>query len=331
MEDKLKLKIKENQTFILAIIATVLFSLSIVFLISPTTVPNKEIEDLESIGIEINNINNSLNKGIKDLSLDISTSLKVLSSGIKELEELSIKLSSIEATSESAIDIRDELITALSTTIVLYDYSIYIIGNPENVVNTDTISEFTSYRDDCLNSYKLLTERGIELSFSDETLIFFDNIKNYLNALIKVNKTQNIVNSQKRDFVIILKDIIPDLNILTEDLEPALIKIKEDNRDLQILIDDIKAKELSYKDVQNKLIPLSIPHGYGDYYTSLDEFFKLYTSYLSSFKTALIFDKSCDDPLKNKKEINDNYKNVFSKYQDILTSYSQFKELINNL
>lgn len=330
MEDKLKLKIKENQKFILALIATVMFSLIIVFSISSNTGPNKEMKELESIGIKINNINSSLNKGIKDLSLDTSLSLEVLSSGVTELKELAFTLASIETTYESTTNIKSELVTALSNTIVLYDYSIYIMDNPDNISN-DNVSEFLSYRDNCLSSYRLLTSQGIVISFLDETTLFFDNIKNYANALIKINKTQNIINSQKRDFALLLKSLIPQLNTLTEDLEPALNKIKEDHRDLQVLLDDIKDKEEIYKDVQNQLITLSIPDGYGDYYTALDEFFKLYNSYISTFKNALIFDKSCENPVKNKKEINNNYKNVFSKYQDVSASYTHFRELINNL
>ncbi|MEG1483121.1 hypothetical protein [Clostridium sp.] len=331
MDDMLKIKIKENQTFILAIIATIMFSLIIVFLISSNTGSNKEIHRLKSIGLEINNINNSLNKGIKDLSLDTSITLEILSSGVNDLKELSLNIGSIETTYESTTNIKSELVTALSNTIVLYDYSIYIMKNTENIINSENVSELLLYRDNCLNTYKLLTNQGIDISFSDETILFFDNIKNYSNTLIKINKTQNIINSQKKDFIFLLKDLIPQLNLLTEDLEPALNKIKEDNRDLQVLIDDLKSKDEIYKDVQNKLITLSIPDGYADYYTSLDEFFKLYTSYISTFKTALIFDKSCDNLIKNRREINDNYKNVFSKYQDVLTSYSHFKELINNL
>lgn len=331
MEDKLKLKIKENQKFILAIISTVIFSLIIVFLISSNTGANKEMKSLKSIGMKINKINQSLSKGIKDLSLDTNNSIEVLSTGTKQLKEIPLELSSIKTNYESTTNIKDELVDALSTTIALYDYSIYMINNPEKVVSDDNISELTSYKDDCLNTYKFLTDQGIDLSFSDETIIFFDNIQNYLNALIKVNKAQNIINSQKQDFIISLENLIPYLNTLTEDLGPALNKIKEDKRDLQVLIDDIDAKESIYKDVQSKLLSSSIPDGYGDYYTSLDEFSKLYMPYISSFKTALIFDKSCVDPIKSKNEINNNYKNVFSKYQDVFASYSKFKELINNL
>ncbi|MBB6623530.1 hypothetical protein H7E67_08820 [Clostridium gasigenes] len=331
MQDKLKAIIKENQKFILAIITTIMFSLIIVFLISSNTGANKEMKQLKSIGTKISKINHSLSKGIKDLSIDRNKSIEVLSIGATDLKDIPIELSSIKTNYESTSNIKEELASALSTTITLYDYSIYLINDPEKVVIDENIFELTSYKDDCLNTYKLLTNQGIDISFSDDTITFFDNIKNYLNALIKVNKAQNIINSQKQDFIISLKSLIPYLNTLTEDLEPALNKIKEDKRDLQVLIDDIEAKEEIYKDVQIKLLSSSIPDGYGDYYTTLDEFSKLYTPYIESFKTALIFDNSCVDPIKNKKEINNNYKNIFSKYQDVLASYSKFKELLNNL
>ncbi|MGL5086883.1 MAG: hypothetical protein ACRC68_14425, partial [Clostridium sp.] len=170
---------------------------------------------------------------------------------------------------------------------------------------------------------------GVEVSFSNDTIIFFDYITNYLNSLIKLNKTQNIINIQKRDFITSLKNLIPSLDVLTEDLKPALNKIKDDKRDLQGLLDDVNSKEILCKDVQTKLVTSSIPDGYGDYYTSLDEFLKLYTPYMSTLKNALIYEKSSTDKVKNKSQIADNYKNSFSKYEDVLSSYSNFKELLN--
>lgn len=331
MEDKLKAKIKENQKFILCIIATVLFSLIIVFFISSNTGPNKEIKDLKSIGNKINNINNSLSKGLNNLSIDTNNSIKILSTASDKLKENSLVLSTIETKYENTVAIKNELSNALSNTITLYDYSIFIINNPEKVVSDETVSELISYKNNCINSYKLLEPYGIDISLSDETIIFFDNIKNYTNAIIKLNKSQNIINAQKQDYLFLLESLTPYLDTLTEDLKPALDKIKEDKRDLQGLLDDLDSKESIYKDIEKKLLSTSIPDGYNDYYVCLEEFSKLYTGYLSSFKTAVIFDKSCDDPIKNKKEITNNYKNVQSKYEDVLASYNKFKELLNNL
>ncbi|MGL5353762.1 MAG: hypothetical protein ACRDA5_10645 [Clostridium sp.] len=329
MEDTLKLKIKENQKFILAIICTVMFSLIIVFLITSNTGVNKETKQLKSIGSKLNKVNQSLNDGIHDFSIDTKKSDKLLSDGAITLKDLAFDLSAITTTSESTTSLKDELINALSTTIALYDYSVFIINNPEKIVSDENISELISYKDECSNSYSILTDRGIDISFSNDNIVFFDNIVNYLNTLLKLNKTQNIINAQKRDFIDSLKNLIPSLDILTENLEPALNKIKEDKRDLQGLIDDVESKEILCKDVQNKLVSSSIPDGYGDYYTSLDEFLKLYNPYMSTFKNALIYDKSTTDKVKNKSQIADNYKNSFSKYEDALTSYSKFKELLN--
>lgn len=329
MEDTLKLKIKENQKFILAIICTVMLSLIIVFLITSNTGVNKEMKDLKSIGAKINKINQSLTAGINDFSIDTSKSIPLLSSGATSLKDLALELSSIKTTSESTTSIKDELINALSTSITLYDYSIFMINNPEKVIGTENISELIGYKDECLNSYSILTDKGINISFSKDTIIFFDNTSNYLNTIIKLNKTQNIINTQKRDFITSLKTLIPSLDKLTEDLEPALNKIKEDKRDLQGLIDDVESKKSLCKDVQNKLVSSSIPDGYDNYYTALDEFIKLYNPYMSTLSNALIYDKSATDKVKNKKQIEDNYKNSFSKFEDVLASYSKFKELIN--
>lgn len=331
MEDKLKVKIKENQVFILSILGTVMFSLIIVFLISSNTGPNKEMKQLESIWIKIDTINQTINSATDNISVAKNKAIDAISAGIIKLKELPIELSLIETTYESTTNIKYELETALSSTITFYDCSIYMINNPDNVVNYDSLSELTSYKEDSLNTYKILFNQGINTSFSNESNICFDNITNYLTSLIKLNKTQNIIDSQKQDFIISLKNLIINLNTLTENLEPALNKIKEDKRDLQVLIDDIEGKELILKDVKTTLGLISIPDGYSDYYTYLDEFLKLYQPYISEFKEALIFDKSCTDKIKNSEKINNNYKNIFSKYQDVVASYSEFKNIINNL
>lgn len=331
MESKLSLKIKENQTFILAIIITILFSLIIVFLISSNIGPNKELKELKKIGEKFNKVNLSFNKNIKDLSINNYDNINTISNSINQLKEIPVNLSSINPGYKNTISIKSELEKAIYNTITLYEHSIYMISNPEKFTSDETISELISYKDDCLSTYSILSENGINISFSKETLSFFDNISNHINALIKINKTQNIINSQKRDFINSLKGLIPNLNTLTEDLEPALSKIKEDKRDIQILITDIENKEEIFKNVKNKSSLSSIPDGYADYYNSLDEFSKLYEAYISSFKSALIFDKSYINQEEKPKEIANNYNNVFSKYQDVLASYLKFKELLNDL
>jgi len=331
MESKLSLKIKENQTFIFAIIITILFSLIIVFLISANTGSNKEMKELKKIGEKFNKVNLSFNKNINDLSINSYDTINTLSNSIDQLKEIPVHLSSINPRYENTIRIKFELEKAISNTITLYEHSIYMINNPEKFASDENISELNSYKDDCLSTYNTLSEKGINISFSEETLSFFDNIRNYINALIKSNKTQNIINSQKRDFINSLKALIPNLNTLTEDLEPALNKIKEDKRDIQVLITDLENKEEIFKDVQSKSSLTSIPDGYDDYYNSLDEFSKLYEAYLSSFKSALIFDKSYINQIEKSKDIANNYNNVFSKYQDVLASYLKFKELLNDL
>lgn len=331
MESKLSLKIKENQTFILAIIITILLSLIIVFLISSNTGPNKELKELKKIGEKFNKVNLSFNKNIKDLSINNNDTSNTFSNSISQLKEIQVHLSSINNRYENTIRIKSELEKAISNTITLYEHSIYMISNPEKFTSDENISELISYKDDCLSTYNTLSEKGINISFSEETLSFFDNIRNHINALIKINKTQNIINSQKRDFISSLKGLIPNLNTLTEDLEPALNKIKEDKRDIQVLITDIENKEEIFKNVKNKSSLSSIPDGYDDYYNAFDEFSKLYEAYISSFKSALIFDKSYTNQSEKSKEIDSNYNNVFSKYQDVLVSYLKFKELLNDL
>ena len=62
----------------------------------------------------------------------------------------------------------------------------------------------------------------------------------------------------------------------------------------------------------------------------LHDIFSLYSSYLNSMRTAIIYERSSSDYKKNKTVIDKNYDNAYKKYNNVLESIQQFLSLLEN-
>ncbi|MBX7408820.1 hypothetical protein [Clostridium chauvoei] len=327
MNDKLKSLIHENHIFIISLISTVLFSTLLVVLIFSNIGINKTTKNFKSIAKSIDKINLSLEDCVDDFTIDTKKSISTLTESSESLKELANKISEIEIKSDKDKEIKSQLSDELSNTITLYDFCLHIINDPENIKSGDELEEFNTYKEACLTSYNALSKNNININFSDKTLLFFDNTNSYVNAIIKVNRDSDIKNSQKRDFILALDSFIPTLDKLSQDLMPAIKKVREDNRDMKVILDDLIEKEKLLDDLKNNVHTLSIPDGCMEFYNSLQEFLKIYDVYIKSMKEAVSFEKDCSDLDKYKSEIDNNYKNATSKYQDVLNSYQKYKDL----
>ena len=93
---------------------------------------------------------------------------------------------------------------------------------------------------------------------------------------------------------------------------------------------DLNDKENSFNFLKKDLNSVSIPEGYLNYYNNLIDIFSLYSSYLNSMRTAIIYERSSSDYKKNKTVIDKNYDNAYKKYNNVLESIQQFLSLLEN-
>ena len=93
---------------------------------------------------------------------------------------------------------------------------------------------------------------------------------------------------------------------------------------------DLNDKEDSFNSLKKDLSTLSIPEGYLNYYNNLNDIFSLYSSYLNSIRTAIIYERSSSGYEKNKNVIDKNYDTAYEKYNNVLDNIHEFLSLLEN-
>jgi uncharacterized protein YutE (UPF0331/DUF86 family) len=317
--------VKDHKNTII-ISLTLLFILSFsLFFMTYNSKDNRTKRYLKNLTGELNDINSNLTNGVKDLTIDTNKTKEILSKGIEDLNNLLTSVAEVDSTSSDISSFKDNLTNALNSTINLYDSSLLILSNPENIKNNEELNKFNTFKETCILDYSKLEANNIKINFSDESISFFDNFSNYMNTLIKINRDSEFKNKQQKDFIYTLESFNDDIAYLNEDLTLAINKVRKDNRDLQGIIDDIYTKEETFNNLKEKTSFLSIPEGCMEIYESLNEYLNTYSAYLNSIKEAVIYEKTSTNIDESSEQINKNYKNSDSKRNDVLKAYTSYE------
>lgn len=322
--------IKEHKNIVIVSL-TLLFLLSFsLFFLVYNSKENRTKRYLKNLSKDLNEINLTLSNGVKDLTIDTHISKDILSSGQESLNKVLESVLDVEEISPEVSLTKSNLTAALNSTISLYDSSLSALYNPETIKSNEDLDNINTLKDICILNYSKLKDNKININFSDESLKYFNNLSNYINTLIKINRDSEFKNTQTRDFIYILEGYKNDISYLNEDLSIAINKVREDKRDLQVIIDDIYKKEETYNSLKNRLAFISIPEGCMEVYEGLTEYLNSYSAYLKSIKEAVIYEKTASDVNKLSSEIDKNYKNSTSKRDDALKAYSNYENKLKN-
>lgn len=324
-------------TYVKAHKNTIIISLTLLFILSFSlffmtynSKDNRTKRYLKNLTGELNDINSNLTDGVKDLTIDTNKTKEILSTGIEDLNNLIISVAEVDSTSSDTSSFKDNLTNALNSTINLYDNSLIILSNPENIKNNEEINKFNTLKENCILDYSKLEANNIKINFSNESIKFFDNFSNYMNTLIKINRDSVFKNKQQKDFMYTLESFNNDIIYLNEDLTLAINKVREDKRDFQGIIDDIYKKEETFNNLKEKTAFLSIPEGCMEIYESLNEYLNTYSAYLNAIKEAVIYEKTSLNLDETSDQINKNYKNSDTKRNDALKSYTSYENKFKN-
>ena len=290
---------------------------------------NSPFRNLKSISLNINKINEDLASLVKDYTIDTNKTKKYLNESIQSLNTMSNSLSTLDIDSKN-IPIKTKLTLSIDSTINLYDKCLSILSDPENIIDSSIVTSVSDLKNECSSTYSSLKENNIDISFNKDTDLFFENFIYYINTIIKINGDLNFKNTQSREFIYKLQSLSKTLDVLNEDLFIAIDKIREDNRDLNVIIDDIYSKEKTYDDIKLSIYSISIPEGNSDIYDSLLEYSNAYKIYLNSIKEAVIYEKSLNNNQLNSNEIMKIYKDSKDKRQYSLDCYDNFKNKLKN-
>lgn len=320
--------LKKHKTLVISAIAGVLIISISLFLLIFNSNDFKTKRELTQISKELNNINLSLSDSVDDLSIDTSKASSNLSEGLTALRELSLRITEVDATSINNSYIKDALSTSVDSTINLYDTSLNLLASPDSITSNDILTNFDDLKNQCITNYESLSAKNVNVRFSNSTLSFFNNYSGYLNTLVKINRDSQFKDSIEKEFVYKIESFKSDFTYLNEDLTPAINKIKEDKRDLEVIIDDIYKKEKLYEDLETTLSRISVPEGRMDTYEALKEYLNSYNPYLIAIKEAVILDKTTGN---KEEDINKKYKEASSKRENILTTFEGFINKLNKM
>lgn len=286
---------------------------------------------LNSTFSHINSINDGLYSSINNNSIDIEKASSLVTEGLLELNTLKDELITIDDSSLKNPNIKRYLDISIEDTILLYNYLSNSLSSPRDIVNNESLDNFYNLVENCTLSYeKASSYSNKEIKFSNESIVFLNNYYDYLNNLIKTNRDINFLSKQNREFIIKLEDFKTSMDGLNKDFSLAINKVREDKRDLSVIIDDIYLKEDLFEGLKEKTFALSIPDGYLTTYNYLFDYINYYEIYIATIKNAVIYEKTCSDIKKYSKEISKNYENAYSKREDVLASYEDFILAIKN-
>lgn len=317
--ENLKIKIRENQKFIVILLLLVLLtSLSIIFIYNYKFKNNvKESNTFEHIVDKLNTINNSIEECSTEFTLNNKNTVTTLKNNIDNLEKVKNDLRALVILDDYGRETSSKLLSSIESAQNLYNSCISSLEYQNISATSDYVTKINEQQFDLLKSYVDLSYLGIEVGFTNNSLIFFDKLINYLSNLETLTKKSNVNTSQSELFIKSFKTAVNDLSQLVEDLEPAISKVREDNRSFDSILKDLDDKETKYLSIKSNINSISIPEGYLSYHNSLIDTCNLYSNYLKTLKVAIIFEKSSTNYEDNKESIDKNYKNAFSKLDDV--------------
>lgn len=329
--ENFKIKIKKEHKFIL-IISLLILTISSMILVFNHKSKNKtdESNTFDYIVKDINTINNSIKECATELNINNEAIVTTLRNNIDSLEKIKNDLNALVILDDYSRETSAKLISSIESAQNLYNSCISSLEYQNISVTSDYVTKINEQQFDLLTLYGDLSYLGIQLGFDDDALIFFDKLINHLENISNLAKKNNINASQGELFMKHFKSAVDDFSELVEDLEPAISKVREDNRSFDSILQDIGDKESKYLIIENNINSIAIPDGYLSYYNSLIDSFNLYSNYLKTLKVAIIFEKSSPNYDDNKKNIDKNYKNAFSKFDDLNNSLESLKKSSEN-
>lgn len=330
--ENLKFKIRGNQKFVIILpLLVLLTSLAIISIYNyKFKDTSKESNTFDHIVNELNTINNSIKECSTEFTLNNKTIVTTLRNNIDNLEKVKNNLRALVILDDYSRETSSKILSSIESAQNLYNSCIESLEYQNISATSDYVTKINEQQFDLLKSYVDLSYLGIEIGFNDDSLIFFDKLINYLNNLETLTKKNNVNTSQGELFIKSFKTAVNDLSELVEDLEPAISKVREDNRSFDSILNDIDDKESKYLSIKSSINSISIPEGYLSYYNSLIDTFNLYSNYLKTLKVAIIFEKSSTNYEDNKESIDKNYKNAFSKFDDVNDSLNSIKKSLES-
>lgn len=315
------LNVKINKKLIIFIASILALSLLVILFINLTP-SHKNISALNKISSQIQNCNKDFDDLLNSDGIDMAKTIDTLSNNNIKLDSIKTSLNDIQITNDDS-NIKDELITNLDYNTALNNLCLTLLKNPQAEDFTAKYKDYSNTYSMLLDNYSSLNALGINIKFSDNAKNFFDYNSKYFSTLINLNRDKDIKVLQRNNYIASLKDCIETFDKIDEDLEPALNKIREDNRSFDNLLKDVRDKKSTLNEIKNTSYCISIPENGNECFNLLQDTINYYELYITSLEHSIVIEKTSNIE-DNKKNIEENYENSFSKFSD-------FQESLKNL
>ncbi|MGL5416065.1 MAG: hypothetical protein ACRDAU_10445 [Clostridium sp.] len=307
--------------------ASIIILIPLILLIVTKLNPkNSDFRQLNSISTEVYKMNSSLSSCIENDTVNTDKAKEVLPLISKDLDiakqnVLVIKSSAGNEKVKSALD------TSLTLNINLVKQALSMYLSPDSDNLEKNLKEYKETFSLYIESLKNLNIYGLNKITSDESISFFKNTCTYFDTVINLNTLTDIKKTSERDFLLKLSTILTKFDSLNEDLAPAIANIKENNKSLTPVLEDLDKKKNIFSEIEEEYYMLSIPESGSLVSNALEVCIQEYKLYLNTLNDAINLNLvETDNNLAQNL-----YDEAFKSYNNFNTSYTNLKNEISNL
>lgn len=315
MKFKYKKYIDNSLIYIIFGVIILLFVLSFSFIRS-----NNEKSLIEDLGRSISEINLT-----NELEKENITSENYIKSIENKLSKISIIENDLKSLSVSPKrkDLLNSLSNGLDKNKELYNGILNILNNPDSSKISSEYEVILKLKEECENYYYICRANLVPIYLYKENNSYLKDIFYYINELIKSNRDKKFMQNRKNDFIVAMKSILLKLSSMDEKLFETAKLIKNSNRDLKVLINDIDNKNESLQELKNDLYSLPIPEKANDSFIALEKSLKAYGTYINYFRKGLI------DEIDGKNNADEYYDKSEKLFNEFLSSLNAVEKCLD--
>jgi hypothetical protein len=130
------------------------------------------------------------------------------------------------------------------------------------------------------------------------------------------------------DYNYALNKFYASVNLLAQDLKPALTHCYDTKGSLDNILNDIYKKQANLEELQKDCSTVSVPQSLYSSYADFQPIINLCSIYLNSIRETIVNESSSPS---YDKSIDNTYDNAFAKRQDLISSLNTYKEKYSNI
>lgn len=284
----------------------------------------------------INRINETTSAFTKGQTINTEKILNELPSYISSLKISEEKLRKLNTNNKYSND-HENLLLGLKENISMYNQIYIICKNTKNVTLDKALTSLQNYRNNCMNYYALISIKDIKIDLPKECIDFVNNTVYFTEKQIRLNIDTQIANSQNKDFLNSLSNLIDTFNSINKDVSPQIVESRDNKENYDKLLNTLNNYQNTLNSIKSNLSSLTIPDDGTDLYNSFIKVLNDYNGYIQDFKYAVKTEKlassisiSQEDSINKLYEsANEKLKILNTDYDIFLKEYNKFKDNIS--